>query len=65
MKSVNGNITYDGSMRETWSNHLQTDMFIKQKIMAAVTKHPKGLMFGIAVAITYSCVFVATTRLFQ
>ncbi len=65
MKSVNGNITYDGSMRETVCNQLQSNMFVKQKILATLTKHLKGLMFGIAVAITYSCVFVATTRLFQ
>ncbi len=37
---------------DTVCNHMQSYMFVKQKILATLTKHPKVMMFGIGLAVT-------------
>ncbi len=44
-------------IREIGSIHLQTGIFIKQRILATLTKHPRILTFGIAAAVTTTLAF--------
>ncbi len=40
---------------------MQTDTFVKQRILTAITKHPKVVMFGIGLAVAAAITVVLGT----
>ncbi len=51
VNSIHRNIPHYWLQETDSDNHQQADMFIKQKIVAAITKHPRTATFGIGLAI--------------